>query len=338
MNYKTDQKNLLNWYDESKRDLPWRTSKDPYKVWISEVMLQQTTVTAVIPFYNKFIERFPNVKSLAKSNLEDVYEYWAGLGYYSRARNIHKAAQILANTSFPQTYTELIELPGFGPYTSRAVSSLCFNEKTGVLDGNVIRILSRRYGLDLPWWETKARNQLQQISDQLAQTERVSDLNQALMELGATVCTPKKIFCFMCPWKSDCISLKENKIQERPLKKERPKFEAWLWNFDVRTRNKMTEIYLEQNTTTPFLKNNWLPPSKAERLKKAPKKFTFKHGVTKYEIFVQINLQTNSQTTRLKSAKTSPTSKYGQWVQIKNIKKINPTSLMKKIAESLKKV
>jgi A/G-specific adenine glycosylase len=321
VNYNTDQKKLLKWYDQYKRDLPWRASKDPYKIWISEVMLQQTTVTAVIPFFRKFIQKFPTVQKLASANLEDVYEYWAGLGYYSRARNIHKSAQILSQTGFPQTYSELIELPGFGPYTSRAVSSICFNEKTGVLDGNVIRILSRKYGLDLAWWETKSRQHLQRISDQLAQTDRVSDLNQALMELGATVCTPKKVLCFMCPWKSTCISLQENKIEQRPLKKQRPEFEIWNWTFEVNTLKNKKKIFLVENNETPFLKKNWLPPSKAIKVSKPPKKYDFKHSVTKYEIYVQI--------TRPKSNKKAMN---GKWIELTNLQKINPTSLMKKIA------
>ncbi|MBC7457502.1 MAG: A/G-specific adenine glycosylase, partial [Bdellovibrionaceae bacterium] len=126
-----DRKQLHSWYLKNKRNLPWRASKNPYLIWISEVMLQQTTVTAVIPFYEKFIKRFPDINTLAKARIEDVYEYWAGLGYYSRARNLHKAAQIVVHKHkavFPKTYQELIELPGFGPYTSRAVASLAYDQ------------------------------------------------------------------------------------------------------------------------------------------------------------------------------------------------------------------
>ena len=147
--FEKDRDSLITWYKENKRDLPWRNpqgsrgSKDPYRIWISEVMLQQTTVTAVIPFYEKFMNRFPKVQDLAQAKIEDVYEYWAGLGYYSRARNLHKAAQMFAENGFPKTAAELIEYPGLGPYTSRAIASLAFGEKVGVLDGNVIRVLSR---------------------------------------------------------------------------------------------------------------------------------------------------------------------------------------------------
>lgn len=148
-----DRASLVAWYQKNKRVLPWRKDRNPYRIWISEVMLQQTTVAAVVPFYERFLERFPTVDDLAKASIEQVYEVWAGLGYYSRARNLHKAAQSIFEHGFPQKAEQLIELSGFGPYTSRAVASLAFNEHVGVLDGNVIRVLTRRYGLDIPWWE-----------------------------------------------------------------------------------------------------------------------------------------------------------------------------------------
>ena len=329
MNFDTDRNLLLKWYQKNKRQLPWRQSKNPYSIWISEVMLQQTTVTAVVPFFTKFIARFPTVKDLAEATIEEVYEYWAGLGYYSRARNIHKAAQILVETGFPKKYEQLIELPGFGPYTSRAVSSIAFNEKTGVLDGNVIRILTRKYGLSVKWWETKSRNELQTIADQLAQTDDVADLNQAMMELGATVCTPKKVMCLMCPWQKDCISLKKNLIEKLPLKKEKPDFESWLWTFEVFTKKVKDETYilLEQNNQTPFLKNNWLPPSKAKRLIENPKKFVFKHGVTKFDIYVSFK----------KTSARPKSNKNHLWHPVSEIKKINPTSLMTKIIKQTHK-
>lgn len=322
--FEKDRDILIAWYNENKRDLPWRNptgsrrSKDPYRIWISEVMLQQTTVTAVIPFYEKFMTRFPTVKDLAKAQIEDVYEYWAGLGYYSRARNLHKAAQLFAVNGFPQTAAELIEYPGLGPYTSRAIASLAFGEKVGVLDGNVIRVLSRKYGIQSNWWETKERQKLQDIADTMAQTEFNSELNQGLMELGATVCTPKKVMCLMCPWKKDCVSFKKDLIELIPRKKEKEKFQIWEWTFFVAEKDE--KIYLETNSQTPFLKNLMLPPSEAKLLKKKPKDFHFKHGVTKYEIFVT-----------LKKSKVPKAGEPGLWAKPSEISKVNPTSLMKKI-------
>lgn len=312
-----DRELLITWYNANKRILPWRASKDPYRIWISEVMLQQTTVAAVVPFYDRFMQKFPNVKALATAPLEEVYERWAGLGYYSRARNLHKAAQMFAKTGFPKTADQLIEYPGLGPYTSRAIASLAFGEQVGVLDGNVIRVLSRRYGIKSNWWETKERQKLQTIADELAQTKMNSELNQGLMELGATICTPKKVLCVMCPWKKDCVSLKKDLIEHIPLKKEKEKFQIWEWTFDV--SKKADKIYLESNQETPFLKKLMLPPSKAKLVQAKPKKFHFKHNVTKYEIFVTLKTKT--------TAKTAP----GLWAKCSDISKVNPTSLMKKI-------
>lgn len=320
MSYAKDRDQLITWYRQNKRVLPWRSSRNPYRIWISEVMLQQTTVTAVIPFYEKFLNRFPTVHDLAKAALEDVYEYWAGLGYYSRARNLHLSAKNFSAQGFPQTAAGLIENPGLGPYTSRAIASLAFNEPVGVLDGNVIRVLSRRYGLKLKWWETKSKQQLQMISDELAKTEFNADVNQGLMELGATICTPKKTLCLMCPWKKSCIALQNNLISELPLKKDKEKFQIWLWTFDIDIQK--SKIYLEPNLETPFLKKLLLPVSKAQLVTKKPKTFDFKHGVTKYDIYVTLQKSKNSPKKGLKA---------GLWANVDSISKINPTSLMKKI-------
>ncbi len=326
MKLTTDRKQLHSWYLQNKRALPWRATKNPYLIWISEVMLQQTTVTAVIPFYEKFISRFPTVQSLARARIEDVYEYWAGLGYYSRARNLHKAAQIIDNEHkgiFSPTYQELIKLPGFGPYTSRAVASLAYDQPVGVLDGNVIRILTRKYGLDLKWWENKQKEKLQIISDELAGTKDSADLNQAMMELGATICTPKKVMCLLCPWNKTCISYATDTIQQRPGPKPKQNFEIWSWNFKINT--KKSQIYLTPNGATPFLKENWLPISSAEKLTKKPKNYDFKHGVTKYDIYVTV--ETGSKSSDQK----------GKWIDLHQVSQINPTSLIKKIIQTIEK-
>jgi A/G-specific adenine glycosylase len=256
---------------------------------------------------------------------------WAGLGYYSRARNVHKSAVLISQMkSFPQSYQQLLELPGFGPYTARAVSSLAFGEKTGVLDGNVIRVLSRKYGIDSDWWQTTARNELQSISDELAQTERVSDLNQGLMELGATICTPKKVLCLMCPWVKTCVSRNDDQISSRPRMRPRAEFQIWQWDFQVTIRQTVIkkksaiEIFLVENVSTPFLKKNWLPLSTAKKVLKKPKKYDLKHGVTKFDIFCNIEIIK-------KPAGPKSASAGGQWVDISQIEKTNPTSLMKKI-------
>lgn len=322
----TAQRQLIEWYNENKRVLPWRKNRDPYRIWISEVMLQQTTVAAVIPYYEKFMARFPTVKKLAAASEAEVLEMWAGLGYYSRARNLHKAAQqIVSLKQFPETATKLIELPGFGPYTSSAVASLAFGEKIGVLDGNVIRVLSRFYGLKLNWWENKEKEKLQKLSNELAQTEFNSEINQGLMELGATICTPKNPVCLLCPWKSSCVAFEKNLVSNLPLPKPRSEFEVWGWTLHPLI-NKKGEILLTPNEVTPFLKKMMFPHGKAEKLKTKPKKFDIKHGVTKYDIYISIETQT-------KGLKFEPKT----WVSLKEIKKINPTSLMTKILNFIEK-
>lgn len=323
MSFTNDSRNLVEWYRDIRRDLPWRKNRDPYRIWISEVMLQQTTVAAVVPYYERFLKRFPTLEALAVSPVEDVLEYWAGLGYYSRARNLHRSALVLHERGgFPRTSAELIELPGFGPYTSRAVSSLAFDEKTGVLDGNVIRVLSRMYGRALEWWKPAGRNELQDLADKLAQTDHPADLNQGMMELGATVCTPVNPACLLCPWQKTCVARNEGRIDELPLKRPRREMEAWLWSPIVVVRK--GAVFVEPNTYAPFLKGHALPPGSVRRLKKAPKTFSFRGGVTHHDIFVEVTRDTR--------AKVS-TRAGGEWVPLKDLKKRIPVSLIRKAIE-----
>lgn len=325
------QKELLSWYRKNRRELPWRQNRDPYRIWISEVMLQQTTVAAVIPYYEKFMGRFPSVGALARASEAEVLEMWAGLGYYSRARNLHQAARELATGGFPRTAAELLELPGFGPYTSRAVASLAFNEKVGVLDGNVIRILSRVHGLKTNWWLPKERNRLQLLADELAQSPHNSEINQGMMELGATVCTPRKPLCLLCPWKSSCVSLKKDLVETLPLPKPRAAGEIWLWEMDVRTRG--GRIYLEKNQATPFLPGLLFPPGQALRLTKKPEGYDLKHSVTKYSIYIRLRPETPPRRGRNpQKLKKSPEA---DWFELESLRRVNPSSLMTKILKKL---
>jgi len=318
---------LLEWYSVHQRKLPWRytgvsktkSKVDPYKVWISEVMLQQTTVVAVIPYYEKFLKRFPTLQDLATSSIEEVLELWAGLGYYSRARNLHKAAQLLSQNHFPKTAEELIQYPGFGPYTSRAVASISFNDPVGVLDGNVIRVLCRRYGLDIPWWNTDMKSFLQNLSDLFAQQGNPSEINQALMELGATVCTPQKPICLLCPIKKDCIAKSTNTIESLPLKKARRQKEIWIWKPEVHIRK--NQIALTQEHDAPFLKKTFIFPGKFVKNETAPLQFLIKHNITHHEIYVQPTVNKSGSKQQSFSWK---------WVEMDELAKINPSSLLKK--------
>lgn len=314
---KLDHKQLTQWYKKNRRDLPWRKSKDPYRIWLSEVMLQQTTVVAVIPYFEKFTSKFPTVKDLAKAPEADVLEAWAGLGYYSRARNLHKAAKELSTHGFPQTAAELIQLSGFGPYTSRAVASIAFGEHVGVLDGNVIRVLSRRYGLKLEWWNTKGRQQLQDLSDKLAELGEPDVLNQAMMELGATVCTPQKVACILCPWTENCVARKKDLIEELPSKKPRKKSSVWVWDVDVVEKN--GKFALIKNDYTPFLKGQMLFPGKISVQENKPKDYDVKHNITHHDIYIRINRKKTVQ------------HKEVTWALPQDLKKINPSSVLQKI-------
>ncbi|MBC7370403.1 MAG: A/G-specific adenine glycosylase [Bdellovibrionaceae bacterium] len=319
----TDHGKLLKWYQENKRDLPWRQSKDPYRIWISEVMLQQTTVAAVIPFYEKFLKKFPTVQVLAKAPEPDVLEAWAGLGYYSRARNLHKAAKLISADGFPKTAAELLELPGFGPYTSRAVASIAHGEKVGVLDGNVIRVLSRMYGKKTEWWNSKARDELQKMSDELSLIGSPDEINQGLMELGATICTPQKVSCLLCPWNASCVARENNWVDTLPLKKPRRESEVWVWQPEIHI--KKNQIALVQNNYAPFLKGQWIFPGKVQTSKDKPKKFDVKHFITHHDIFIQIQKDS-------KNPKASPEIK---WVELKDLKKVNPSSLLTKVLQKV---
>ncbi|MEN0058704.1 MAG: A/G-specific adenine glycosylase [Bdellovibrio sp.] len=315
--YKLDHKQLTQWYKKNLRPLPWRESKDPYRIWLSEVMLQQTTVVAVIPYFEKFLKKFPTVKALAQAPENEVLEAWAGLGYYSRARNLHKAAQALHTKGFPQTAAELLEFPGFGPYTSRAVASIAFGEKVGVLDGNVIRVLSRRYGLKMEWWNRKDRDTLQSISDQLSLLGQADVVNQGLMELGATVCTPQKVTCMLCPWASSCVAREQDLIAELPLKKPRKASEVWVWKPVVSIKDH--KVALVQNDYAPFLKGQMIFPGEITMEKKKPQSFDAKHNITHHDIFIQI------------TQKRSLSGKNVEWVTLKELKKVNPSSLLQKV-------
>lgn len=310
-------KNLISWFEENRRDLPWRKNRDPYRIWIAEVMLQQTTTRAVIPFYERFMERFPTLADLAEANEETLYPYWAGLGYYSRARNLLKAAKLLEAQAFPRSAAELNELPGFGPYTARAVSSQAFGEKVGVVDGNVIRVLSRFYGQAFRWWMAQDKRELQCRADALVQSENPGELNQALMELGATICTPKSPSCFLCPWRTNCVALAEDRVDQLPVTKPRRASEVWLWEAKL-IMNK-DKLALIENDYAPFLKAQWFFPGQAKKLKTPPKDFDFTHGITHHKIYVRI----------LKS-RVSRADKSYRWIDPNNLSKINPASLLEK--------
>jgi len=205
------RKQLLGWFAEFQRDLPWRRTRDPYRIWLSEIMLQQTRVAAVIPYYERFLERFPTVQALAAAPEEEVLRHWAGLGYYSRARNLQKAAQqitALHDSVFPESLEKVLALSGIGAYTAAAILSIAYGKKFAVLDGNVARVLARIGAIRGDLRTGTRWRQLQRTADELLAPEAAGDWNQAMMELGATVCTPRSPQCLLCPVGEFCRTKK----------------------------------------------------------------------------------------------------------------------------------
>jgi len=217
---------LLRWYDANGRDLPWRRSSDPFAIWISEAMLQQTRVETVIPYWERFLAAFPDVESLARADLDDVYAVWTGLGYYSRARNLkHAAETIVADHGgrLPETVSELRELKGIGRYTAGAVASIAFDREEPLVDGNVIRVFTRLLGIREESSSREVVEDLWSIAAVLVQGPRPGDLNQALMELGATLCTPRNPKCLVCPIRKYCDANARGDAEDLPIKKKKAK-------------------------------------------------------------------------------------------------------------------
>lgn len=209
---------LLAWFDLHRRDLPWRRTRDPYRIWLSEVMLQQTRIETAVPYFQRFVERFPTVEDLARATVEEVLALWSGLGYYRRARQLHAAARKVAELGgFPRTVEGLRELPGIGPYTAAAVASIAFGAAEPVLDGNVERVLSRWLALELEPKSRPARERMLAVASGLLEPGRAGDSNQALMELGATVCVPKRPRCLLCPIAAGCRARQEGDPERYPV-------------------------------------------------------------------------------------------------------------------------
>ncbi len=227
---------LLAWYDQTGTELPWRGVHDPYRVWLSEIMLQQTQIETVKPYYERFLSAFPTVEALAAAPLDDVLKLWEGLGYYSRARNLHRAAEQIAAQGFPPTVDGLLMLPGVGRYSAGAIASIAFGVRAPVLDGNVIRVFARL--LDLPDDVTQeaTKADLWRVAEQWLPPERVGDYNQALMDLGRLVCKPRLPLCGQCPIRDFCAAYANGTQAERPVKAakaETPHFDVTagiIWN------------------------------------------------------------------------------------------------------------
>ncbi|QEC51769.1 A/G-specific DNA-adenine glycosylase [Anseongella ginsenosidimutans] len=225
---------IANWYRANKRDLPWRETKDPYLIWLSEIILQQTRVEQGLPYYYRFAERFPTVADLADADEDQVMKLWQGLGYYSRARNMHATAKTVyqqRGRAFPSSYSELIRLKGIGEYTASAISSFAANEARAVVDGNVYRLLSRYSGAGIPIDTTAGKKYFSALAADLLDKDDPGVHNQAVMEFGARQCRPARPFCSACPLASGCAALKEGKVGLLPVKSKRPRTRERYFNY-----------------------------------------------------------------------------------------------------------
>lgn len=248
---------IICWYLQNKRDLPWRNTKNAYNIWLSEIILQQTRIAQGLPYYTKFIEAFPTIENLAKSPEEKVLKLWQGLGYYSRARNLHETAKHIffnLNNKFPTTYKELLTLKGVGEYTAAAIASFSFNENIAVVDGNVFRVLARYFGIENDISKNKTKKEFQQVANNLLPKGKAATFNQAIMEFGALQCVPQKPTCSICVLQTSCYALQRNKIENLPVKSKKVTIKKRYFNYFVVT-DKNEKYIIEQRTSNDIWKN-----------------------------------------------------------------------------------
>ncbi|WP_294470329.1 A/G-specific adenine glycosylase [uncultured Bacteroides sp.] len=223
-------KTIIEWYKENKRELPWRESSDPYLIWISEIILQQTRVAQGYDYFVRFIGRFPNVKALADAEEDEVMKYWQGLGYYSRARNLHAAAKSM-NGVFPTTYPEVLALKGVGEYTAAAICSFAYGMPYAVVDGNVYRVLSRYFGIETPIDSTEGKKLFAALADEMLDKRHPALYNQGIMDFGAIQCTPQSPNCMFCPLAGSCLALSKGMVSKLPLKQHKTKTKNRYFNY-----------------------------------------------------------------------------------------------------------
>jgi len=247
---------LISWYLQNKRELPWRKTKNPYYIWISEIILQQTRVDQGLNYYTQFTRTFPTIFDLAKAKEETVLKLWQGLGYYSRARNLHFSAKYIVNELngiFPTTYTEILKLKGVGDYTASAIASICYQEPTAVVDGNVYRVLSRYFAINTRTSSTEGIKAFKKLAQQLIDKKQPDTHNQAIMEFGAIQCKPKNPDCNACPLNTSCAALQKKIVDQLPVKGNPIKIKKRFFNYLV-----LTNPYNQTNIYQRKLKDIWL--------------------------------------------------------------------------------
>lgn len=247
---------LIIWYDKNKRDLPWRDTNDPYKIWLSEIILQQTRVDQGLKYYLSFVKNFPTIFDLATASEEDVLKLWQGLGYYSRARNLHATAKKIVdeyNGKFPGNYNDIIKLKGIGEYTAAAIVSFCYNDPYPVIDGNVLRVISRLFHIQMPIDQVSTKMEIKYVLNEILDRENAGIFNQAIMEFGALQCVPKNPDCTKCPLADLCISYQKNMVNQIPIKGKKVKTRNRFFNYLVILDGE--HVYLNKRDKNDIWKN-----------------------------------------------------------------------------------
>ncbi len=356
---------LLDWFESSARDLPWRRTRDPYAIWVSEIMLQQTQVKTVIPFWERWMRELPTIEALANASSEKIHKLWEGLGYYTRVRNLQKAAQfIVANHGgkFPTTFGDVLALSGVGRYTAGAICSIAFNQPTPILDGNVIRVLTRIFAIADNPKEKEANARLWKLAEELVTHAQVakertfsrpwrpspevnscSFLNQSLMELGALICTPRSPQCLICPVRKHCAAFEQGRVEELPdLGKRTEITERRFAAFVLENKNR---ILVRQRPAGVVNAHLWEFPNTemfpgAANLRATAKKLlgfrpkdlkaicTIKHSITRYRITLEVfTVEGNPGATAQ--------ADFGQWLSVAELKQLSFPSAHKKILNRL---
>ena len=304
------RRRLLSWYDHNKRDLPWRENRDPYRVWLSEIMLQQTRVAAVLEHYRSFLRRFPTVEKLAAAREASVLAAWSGLGYYRRARMLHAAAKVVVKEhrgKFPEFVEELQALPGIGRYTASAIASIAFGQPVAAVDGNVERVLSRVLS------NNPAGERTWQIASELLDAQRPGDFNQAMMELGATVCLPRQPKCLLCPIAQLCDTKGEGSSRGKTTRQHKREIHY------VLDRRGGSVFLVQRPEDAGLMAGMWELPEIPEEVENGEVWLTLRHSITVTDYLVRVSQASTPDRTR------------GRWIELSRVRKLPLTGLARKI-------
>lgn len=344
---------LLKWFKENKRDLPWRRTYDPYQVWVSEIMLQQTQVKTVLPYFERWMKALPTIESVVNTDEETILKLWEGLGYYSRARNLQKAAQIITKEhagKFPERYEEILALPGIGKYTAGAISSIAFNQEKPIVDGNIIRLIARLNGDPRNTRVPKVLREFWEIAESWIPKGEARNFNQSMMEFGALVCTPKNPACKNCPLKNHCKAQKADTISEIPNRGKKPKIE----NIEVAIAllKKSNKIFIQKRPKKGLMGGLWefpggkLKPGETPKvalkreiqeelgipLKNIQKFDQIKHAYTRY----RVNLHAYTATPKTTKITTKAHAE-NQWIPIEKLDQFAFPSANVRLIQKLQK-